>query len=413
MTLEKNTVETNRNDTDGLTRSFHMFATGLTLALLILVAGCNGSDSDGGDATAAPSLTPPGDEGGEQDPTKLQPVSPAEFVSTDAVVMMAPRSLFTTSSAGLAYYQFLSRRTGSPEEPQACDEGRIVVINDELRDVASPYSGALFDVQTTDEQNCIETVELQNSPATVYITEGQRVKGYPAEGVGSDSDQNVFIAYKKFGVSFEDPFREDISEPDADFDITWSRVGDSHVEIKHDPDPAAPYGDASGKSQVSEISLENARSGELQFIRRFQLGDSRTPVNRMQFSFSPFDGQNPDQSRQEEYNGLYGMAFVTINGEPAPDSCTLGRFQVSTLQPLIVQRLSNGESSILNTAGDEPQAGVLQMVDDFGNEATVTYDKDGDAVTVALNNRPSKAYTYEEVEQLFITNCGLEEIVAQ
>ena len=51
--------------------------------------------------------------------------------------------------------------------------------------------------------------------------------------------------------------------------------------------------------------------------------------------------------------------------------------------------------------------GNLEMEDEIGNTAIITYDETAKTVTVELNENSAKVYTYAEIESLKAQRCFL------
>lgn len=362
------------------------------------LAACGGGD--GGDPA------PGGDAGANATGLTVRSLDPVTLDSEETAVLMAPGSLFYQTvgmtQGVLATFDPLAGYEQAGVDTSCDIRGQIRVVGSDLEDVSSPYTGALFNTVTTDDQDCLAG-DTEGGPMNLQVhTDGVRTIGRPQTGVGAVGDENTFIAFEQSGASPSDPYGV-VMSMDGERLFGWARLWTGHVTLERGAGEYSAMGDAGGMSQMYQLS--QVATGEGVEAMRYNLQIGRPDV-LMDYGYQVAEGDEPYNARSETYVGTYGWEWDTFGGQPAPATCPGGRVDVSA--DLYVQALPEGQDGILVTS-DEVMLGTVVMKDASGNTAVVSYDGTADVVTVALNGELGKSFSYEDINNLFIERC----VVAQ
>ncbi len=405
--VQRNT-DTERKVRQGVATAWPIKAGFIVAALAVLSACGGGGGDDGGDNGGPGDGGDPGGPGAEQ---TLHTIEPARFTSEETVALLAPGSVYSET---VGFTRMGMMFIGPMMDPTAGDrmagtepcglEGRRVKLGQQNEDVASPFTGALFDMLETDAENCREGDDEVAENALASFADGYRRTGYPITGPGSGdiATQNVFIGYEESGRSLDEPFIARLTF-DSDSSFEWARRWQGHVRLSRDG-TGDSFGTAGGETYLYQVSRYLNRHDDNANVRLVQTGSAD---EAFWMAYDPRAGMEPEDGRVERYRGLYGIEWVKVADEALPSTCPSGRFQVETRQDLVTRPMPEDQRYLMHD-GSEVVTGVVHMRDQSGNEATVTYDGTADAVTVELNDRPPRTYTYADIEAITKELCAPE-----
>lgn len=337
--------------------------------------------------------------GGDSPPERqvLERVEPAVMDSAEKVVVLAPTTLLDTlfvEQVMLNAYYRGNRWLDVTEHEEmdfshdCMDGGKYVFVERRLEDVGSPFSGALFDVVESRLNKCGSDLSMLGASNS-----GLRLRGYPVSGIGSGDffEETDFVAFEQFGASAETPYVAVQDSPSA----IMSYYRQAFIHLKRD-NKDDDYGDAGGHvrqfSKEKYLYINAGKEGPV-YDALVQFGESQE--KRFSLDFSP----NMGIPRVERYSGRFGFEIFD-----RPSSCPQGALEIETLDDMHV--IATDRSNSLHGRSVGIQSGLVEMRDDYGNQATVNYDDVGRAWTVTLNDQAPIIFSYEEIESIHEELCN-------
>lgn len=380
----------------------------LAPALAALLVACGGGGGSGDSGLPGPDPDPgnPGPEtpGPGIPAIALEALPEARFTSPEAVVVLSPLSLYpetigptqaVTAALGLTWDN-LDQLTG-----EVCELGGERTVEQRgLQDLASPYTGELFNVAAVTDDHCMEGASSDDGRSFRSVTDGMRILGYRSSQTVDD-----LVGYEESGLSLEAPFsvRQSI---DGETVFAWSRrwIGHVFLEPGSDADAGIMPGTETGKTRFHYIGHRFVRGGGGVTGAGIQFGGSDAPTERFEFTYSASTDAPATAARTESFSGVYGFSYLLLGDREPPASCPGGRFRVATQVPLDIVALPEGESG-LRGRGEEIMSGSLVLEDGAGSHAVVDFDGTVDTVSVTLDGGTTESFTYEEIDQLIADLC--------
>ncbi|WP_290526225.1 hypothetical protein [Alcanivorax sp.] len=381
-----------------------MTALFLAVSALLVLSACGGGGSSSGAVN--------NDNDTSSTPDGLREVKAARFNHEDDVVLLAPGSLLDTAllsgvrSVANLSLAFGIDATGSDRiaKSRTCGEGGdLEVLSRDSQQVESPFSGANFDVIVTRENSCREST--LESGGDESLANGVRKIGYPISGDGSDNflEETDFIGYEQSGLGLDKPY---VVSGLFGSNVTQHRWWQGHTHLWRDDPDNDSYGDAGGVAEQYSIVYYDGNDGEGKYSSLIQFGANAESM--FDIGYAPNGDNSVDESYIEHYQGVYGLEILKFNGNTPSANCPQGRFHVKTGGVGLYVNLIEGEEEDDTLYGEGIELnGNLEMEDEIGNTAIVTYDETAKTVTVELNENSAKVYTYAEIESLKAQRCFL------
>lgn len=381
-----------------------MAAPFLAVSALLVLSACGGGGSSSGAVNS--------DNDTSSTPDGLREVKAAQFTHENDVVLLAPGSLLDEAllsgarsvvNLSLAFGIDATGIDRIAESRNCGGGGDLEVLSRDSQQVESPFSGANFDVIVTRENSCREST--LESGGVESLANGVRKIGYPISGAGSDnfSEETDFIGYEQSGLGLDDPY---VVSGLFGSNVTQRRWWQGHTHLWRDDPDNDGYGDAGGAAEQYSIVYYDGNDGAGKYSSLIQFGANAESM--FEIGYAPNGDASVDESYIERYQGVYGLEILKFNGTTPSANCPQGRFHVKTGGVGLYVSLVEGEEEDGTLYGEGIELnGNLEMEDESGNTAIVTYDETAKTVTVELNGNSTKVYTYAEIESLKAQRCFL------